>query len=485
MYVIKNINYSVVEFDYKYCKYRTEHLHVLNEGACDCADTRFGKFSALFLAKSKINFWMSDGQLQAWVKRFPGLARSNNHVLSSIFTSETLDKLRSFDTSNRNNKWIILGSNSWIKGKEDAIKYAEDNNLEYEVLWGLDYEQFLGKLAESKGLIHLPRGYDTCPRMVIEAKILGCELVLNENVQHHDEGWWNSDVPAMVEYLISRPAFFWEKLSQVIETNLPVCDPNLEEKTHFSIVIPSWNCEKWTRHVLDSVLSQKYENYNVYFVDDASGDSTWDMANEIVDNCPSETRVKFTLVRNKTNKKALHNICNTIKKLNKDTVVVLLDGDDWFANDFVLQHLNTTYQDDSVWVTTGSYVESYTARIVRSLEMPEEAWTTGVRKYREPPGHPNILSHLRTFRKSLYDLVEDEDLRDDDGEYYKCTFDRALMYPMVEMAGPKHHLAIDKVMYVYNTQNPRSVHHVDRENQLRIEQKLRDQQPYERRSTCA
>ena len=481
LFVIKNINYCVVEFDYKYCKYRTEHLHQLKDGSCDCPTTHFGKLGALFLAKSKINFWMSEGQLQAWAERFPALLRGNNHILSSIFTHETLDKLGSFDTGDKDDKWVILGSGSWIKGKEDAIKYAEENNLEYEVLWGLDYEQFLGKLASSKGLIHLPRGYDTCPRMVIEAKLLGCELVINENVQHCTEQWWNQDSDGLVDYLKSRTSFFWENLALVEETGLPTPCFDGEQETHFSIIIPSWNCEKWTASTLCSVLEQKYDNYTVYFVDDASDDSTWDVAKRTVGRYSNEVRAKLTLVRNKENKKALHNICNTIKQTKKDTVIVLLDGDDRFSNKHVLQHLNNLYSEEDVWVTTGSYVETGTARTVKSQQIPEEAWTTGIRKYREPPGHPNILSHLRTFRKSLYDLIRDEDLRDDDGEYYRCTFDRALMYPMVEMAGPEHHLAVDKVMYIYNTQNPRSVHHVDRKNQLRIEQKLRDQQPYERR----
>ena len=326
-FVIKNINYCVVEFDYKYCKYRTEHLHQLKEGPCDCPATHSGKLAALFLAKSKINFWMSEGQLQAWAERFPGLLRSNNHILSSIFTTETLNRLDSFDTSNKNNKWVILGSNSWIKGKEEAIKYAEDNNLEYEVLWGLEYEQFLSKLAASKGLIHLPRGYDTCPRMVIEAKLLGCELIVNENVQHCTEEWWSRDSTTMVEYLKSRPLFFWENLALIEETGLPMPCLNRAQETHFSIIIPSWNCENWTARTLSSVLEQKYDNYTVYFIDDASSDETLKKAEAVVAKFDENIGSKVICISNEVNRKALHNICNTIKQTKENTVIVLLDGD--------------------------------------------------------------------------------------------------------------------------------------------------------------
>ena len=47
--------------------------------------------------------------------------------------------------------------------------------------------------------------------MVIEAKLLGCELDMNHLVQHTDEGWFNKSYENIVDYLKGRPAFFWKK----------------------------------------------------------------------------------------------------------------------------------------------------------------------------------------------------------------------------------------------------------------------------------
>ena len=63
-------------------------------------------------------------------------------MLSSVFSDETLDYIESLDTKNKNNKWVIMNSQSWIKGVDDAIKYAKENNLEYELLWGLEHKDF-------------------------------------------------------------------------------------------------------------------------------------------------------------------------------------------------------------------------------------------------------------------------------------------------------------------------------------------------------
>jgi len=47
----------------------------------------------------------------------------------------------------------------------------------------MEYRKFLETLCDYKGFIFLPNAYDTCPRVVVEAKILGLEYVINDNVQ--------------------------------------------------------------------------------------------------------------------------------------------------------------------------------------------------------------------------------------------------------------------------------------------------------------
>ena len=56
----------------------------------------------------------------------------------------------------------------------------------------------------------MPAGADTCPRMVIEAKLLGCELQMNENVLHSNEEWFNMENISDIEtYLKSQTDYFW------------------------------------------------------------------------------------------------------------------------------------------------------------------------------------------------------------------------------------------------------------------------------------
>ena len=110
--------------------------------------------------------------------------------------------------------WVVSSSPSWIKGSKEAEKWCVDNNKEYNKMHGLVYKEALETLAKSKGLCFLPTGADTCPRLVIEAKLLNCELELNDNVQHISEEWFNTDDLTITEnYLKSRPDVFWKKVS--------------------------------------------------------------------------------------------------------------------------------------------------------------------------------------------------------------------------------------------------------------------------------
>ena len=73
----------------------------------------------------------------------------------------------------------------------------------YKVAETEDYYAFLEKLSNSRGLIFHPAGFDTCPRVTIEAKLLGCELDLGDMVQHKDEEWFQ-DESSIYEHIRER-----------------------------------------------------------------------------------------------------------------------------------------------------------------------------------------------------------------------------------------------------------------------------------------
>ena len=224
--IVANLNYSILEYDYKYCKYRSPQKHEHAENTpCNCHSEMHGKIISTFYYGSKHLWWMSERQMEHYHKLFPFLQERPNTVLSSVFDDKfflALKLLRSRycteDKVESRKKWIVLGSESWVKGYQNALDHVKAHHLDYEVVWNVPYDQMLEKLAQSAGLVYLPAGWDTCPRLVIEAKLLGCKLVTNDNVQHASEEWFDTDDMLTTEsYLFAAREQFWNGIKSAME----------------------------------------------------------------------------------------------------------------------------------------------------------------------------------------------------------------------------------------------------------------------------
>ncbi len=213
------LKYYFIEFDYKYCEYRNPVLYkFLEDEECDYTETDRGKTITNFINNSAQTFFMSEGQMSTFVNDLKTLSEQKLCVLSSMFQDDFFEKITHLNTENKNidrTKWIVLGSRSWVKGAKESEKWCKDHDVEYEVINNISHDELLQKLATSKGICFKPTGLDTCPRFVIEAKLLGCELELNDNVQHLNEDWFNTDdISTTLDYLRSRKQFFWSKVGQ-------------------------------------------------------------------------------------------------------------------------------------------------------------------------------------------------------------------------------------------------------------------------------
>ena len=268
--IVANINYSILEYDYKFCKFRSPEKHAIATGSpCDCHDQLNGKLVSAFFYGASSLWWMSEKQKQRYLELFPFLSEKDNIVLSSVFSPKilgTLQWLRSQAQISERKGWIVLGSESWVKGFDAAKSWCEDNKKDYEIVWNLPYDQVLDKLAHAEGFVYLPPGADTCPRMVIEAKLLGCKLELNDNVQHVSESWFaTDDLDSISDYLLSSPQVFWTAMKTIINYR-----PRISGYT------TTYNCIKNEYPFESSVRSMLQFCDEVCVADAGSDDGTWE-----------------------------------------------------------------------------------------------------------------------------------------------------------------------------------------------------------------
>ena len=265
--IASNMRYSIVECDYKFCRYRSVEKHLAQAGVeCDCASTQVGTLIASLMAAADHVFWMSEKQRDAYHSKFPFLADYQQQVLSSVFDDKffaRVEELRAKHTQ-KNGKWLVLNHPSWIKGTDAAKAVAEEKKLDYVVVGNIPYDRMLEELAQAEGLIFTPAGGDTCPRLVIEAKLLGCKLYLNDNVQHMSEAWFDTtDLETTEAYLRAAPAMFWHSIKR-----------HMQRDYLLSGYATTYNCEKQGYPYVASIESLLGFCSEVVVVDAGSTDGT-------------------------------------------------------------------------------------------------------------------------------------------------------------------------------------------------------------------
>jgi glycosyltransferase involved in cell wall biosynthesis len=241
----------------------------------------------------------------------------------------------------------------------------------------------------------------------------------------------------------------------------------------FVILIASYNNAEVVQKNLASVYTQNYDNYRVIYIDDSSSDATFERAEKEIARWEGASRT--ILIHNKKNLGALANIYNAVHSCADNEIVVILDGDDFFAHENVLTTLNNNYADSGVWLTYGSYLDypSYQQGPAASKAIP--ALVTEKNAFRK---HPWVSSHLRTFYAGLFKAIKIEDLFFR-GRFFPMGCDVAIMLPMLEMAGHKARF-IDEVLYLYNRANPINDHKVNFKLQKQCANEVRSKPVYER-----
>jgi glycosyltransferase involved in cell wall biosynthesis len=238
----------------------------------------------------------------------------------------------------------------------------------------------------------------------------------------------------------------------------------------FVVVVPVYNSELYIQKCLESILNQNYNNYELVVVDDCSTDNTYNIINEI----HKKYNFNFNICKNNIRRSSpLANFSKGIELFsrNKEDIIVTVDGDDWLYDNNVLEYLNTIYQDENIYMTYGQYEpasKTYSNYCKQILDF---------KTYRKSDKW--LASHLRTFKKKVWSLIKEEDLKDVDGDFYKIGSDTAWMYPLLEMCGNKHTKFIDKILYVYNDLNPSNDMKIHLNEQLRVINIIKNKKEYD------
>jgi hypothetical protein len=155
-----------------------------------------------------------------------------------------------------------------------------------------------------------------------------------------------------------------------------------------------------------------------------------------------------------------------------EDVIVILDGDDWFYTDEALQIIARTYSRAGCWLTYGSWISNKPGY--------RDRWPAYDDALTDFRGSTWLATAVRTWKRWLWDLIDPNDFRDENGTFVRVAEDMAAMFPMLEMSGTRRARHISDVLLVYNRANPNCVGNVLEEESIRVSAYLRAKPAYKR-----
>ncbi|GHE31801.1 glycosyltransferase family A protein [Sphingobacterium griseoflavum] len=206
-----------------------------------------------------------------------------------------------------------------------------------------------------------------------------------------------------------------------------------QKRINFHIISPFRNAAKFLPDYVSSIQAQVSTNYNVYLIDDCSTDKGA--------SCVKENTT-FKMYTNINRQYALQNILNILltEKIADDDVVCLVDADDRLPHKYVLNILQTIYQDESLLLTYGS-----TSIINEYSKWGQPYYESDFENIRKSQWK---ASHMRTFKYKVFKKFIELDptlklFRDKHGNLLRMPYDMAILLPLFELAG------FDKTKFIY------------------------------------
>jgi glycosyltransferase involved in cell wall biosynthesis len=245
----------------------------------------------------------------------------------------------------------------------------------------------------------------------------------------------------------------------------------------FIIITTCYNINKWLPINIMTLKYQSYTNWECVIIDDHSTDGSYETAVKLTNDDNRFHVIKTVMPKSGQGTGTLQAI--DYIQPNTEDILIEVDGDDWLSSTFVLQYLNSIYQNLNIWMTYGQY-QMYPSGNVGghwNVEIDDI-----INKNNEHRKFSFPYSHLKTYKYWLFNKIDRNDLIDPNtNKTWRAAWDHALCIPMVEMAGKDHIHKCDDILYILNRSDE-----LENEGKTRIreqketEQRIRNNKPYKK-----
>ncbi len=202
----------------------------------------------------------------------------------------------------------------------------------------------------------------------------------------------------------------------------------------FTFIVLTQNNASTIEKNLHSICTQKYDHYNVIYIDQGSTDGTPEILKREIG---SNERV--TVVECREDHESYEKYYEVVSKCPDNQVIVHFYGTDWLAHEDVLSLLTQSYSHPDVWLTYGQYLDYRNYQ--KGLHLPKPKKTLCKKRVQRAPW---VVAPLKTFYAGLFKKLHIEA-----GFFLSIKDENALLNPMAELA-KAHVRFIPDILFIHN-----------------------------------
>jgi glycosyltransferase involved in cell wall biosynthesis len=208
-YLIENKTYFIFEHDHKYLKSRNPATYPNFEAPPDqIANQEFYKKAKAVFCQTKLHVELLS----------KNLLLSNLVNLSGSLWSETeFDILeRNLVTEKTHETSVVLSSNP-IKNTKLAVQFCESKDIAYSLVPPSDFETFISNLASGNSLVFFPATCESCCRLLVEARMVGCSVLTNDMAGAASEEWFKLSGKELIDEMRKNKKRILQKVTETLQ----------------------------------------------------------------------------------------------------------------------------------------------------------------------------------------------------------------------------------------------------------------------------
>lgn len=215
----------------------------------------------------------------------------------------------------------------------------------------------------------------------------------------------------------------------------------------FIILIGSYNNSEWVKNNIESILTQTHTNFKIIYYDACSTDNTYELVNKYKQQ---DKRVELFTSSERHRKTWFFKHSSEWANIEDNDIVCIVDGDDFLANEYVLEYLNEVYNKCNCWITYGGMVvwsgsENVSEPFPQNSLPPQQVFD--LKQYRKDMWR---YSHMRTCKGFLWKRINSVDLISVHDNEYMTLDDLSTVYSMLEMSPAQKIHRVTEQIYIWN-----------------------------------